>query len=298
MHLETTTSPAASGTGSPADSATIRVLIVEGDESEAHALSCALAADPLSSFAVTTANTLSACLQSQVAFDVILLDGQLPDVTGVEAIRSVAAAFPDAHLCVMTSEEEAGFGTTLLRAGADDYVLKRDVRTPLLGPFLRTKVQRFHAQMKHRKARQAESGLREMRSLDAMSDRPGTRVSSRHYGGQSLRESARTEFERLAETYEKLLALAIETRVYKDAGGGATTDGALVGLSHALGRLDAGPRDVVEIHTAAIRSMTSKAGADRSRIILEEARILVLGLMGHLVTYYRSHSLGQPVTGD
>jgi hypothetical protein len=59
-----------------------------------------------------------------------------------------------------------------------------------------------------------------------------------------------------------------------------------------LGFLRAGPRDVVEIHTTAIRRLSRSARAERVRHYLAEGRLLIVELMGDLVSSYRRHSFG------
>ena len=54
----------------------------------------------------------------------------------------------------------------------------------------------------------------------------------------------------------------------------------------------AGPRDVVELHTTALKRRLSSAGVEQAEAYTEEGRLLVLELMGNLVSYYRVYTLG------
>ncbi|HEU5118022.1 MAG TPA: hypothetical protein VFT74_15465 [Isosphaeraceae bacterium] len=58
-------------------------------------------------------------------------------------------------------------------------------------------------------------------------------------------------------------------------------------LSERLGRAQAGPRDVIEIHGTSLRRSAQEQNASRSRLYFEEGRLLVLELMGHVLSYYR-----------
>jgi circadian clock protein KaiB len=59
-------------------------------------------------------------------------------------------------------------------------------------------------------------------------------------------------------------------------------------LANELGFLNAGPRDVVELHAGALRSRIESVTPQRAQAYVEEARVVVLELMGYLVAYYRT----------
>src|SRR5262249_61237943 len=63
-------------------------------------------------------------------------------------------------------------------------------------------------------------------------------------------------------------------------------------LAHRLGELNAGPRDVIELHTAALGEKMRTDNPARVRGYIEEGKMLVLELMGYIVSFYRSHSIG------
>ncbi|MBV8598259.1 MAG: response regulator transcription factor, partial [Actinobacteria bacterium] len=62
----------------------------------------------------------------------ILLDIVMPDQNGVAGIPSLADAYPDARILVLTMEDNAGFVRAALAAGADGYVLKESVDTEVV----------------------------------------------------------------------------------------------------------------------------------------------------------------------
>jgi len=63
-------------------------------------------------------------------------------------------------------------------------------------------------------------------------------------------------------------------------------------VAEELGLLRAGPRDVVELHTAALRGRIGPATPQRAQASVEEARVAVFGLMGYLVAHYRTRPSG------
>ena len=64
--------------------------------------------------------------------DVTLMDLQLPDLSGVEAISRILSEFPDAHIVVLTTYTGDAQVLRALRAGARAYILKSHVHRELL----------------------------------------------------------------------------------------------------------------------------------------------------------------------
>jgi len=56
--------------------------------------------------------------------DVVVLDIQMPQVTGIEATQQVRECFPKTRVLILTAYEDDPYVFALLRAGADGYVLK------------------------------------------------------------------------------------------------------------------------------------------------------------------------------
>jgi hypothetical protein len=87
------------------------------------------------------------------------------------------------------------------------------------------------------------------------------------------------------QRYAELLDLAVEQRAYKVE---HRLSDALRAVADDLGFLNAGPRDVVELHTAALKQRITGVPALKAQAYIDEARVMVLELMGYLVAYYRS----------
>lgn len=56
--------------------------------------------------------------------DVVLLDLGLPDIAGLEVLRTLKADQPEVRVIVVTVHDEEGYVSEALRAGADGYMLK------------------------------------------------------------------------------------------------------------------------------------------------------------------------------
>lgn len=100
-----------------------------------------------------------------------------------------------------------------------------------------------------------------------------------------LFEQSPEVFTQLERRYGELMELALERQVYRDVTASASPG--LKELGERLGALNAGPRDVVELHARVMRQKMKEAAA-RRQAYLSEGRLLVLELMGNLAAYYRA----------
>jgi len=64
--------------------------------------------------------------------DITLMDLQMPDISGIEAIIAIRSAFPNARIVVLTTYSGDVHVVRALKAGARGYMLKGDVHTDLL----------------------------------------------------------------------------------------------------------------------------------------------------------------------
>ena len=63
--------------------------------------------------------------------DVTLVDIQMPDVNGIEAIQAIRAEFPQARIAVLTTYRGDARALHAIRAGAQGYLLKSALRKEL-----------------------------------------------------------------------------------------------------------------------------------------------------------------------
>lgn len=64
--------------------------------------------------------------------DVTLMDLQMPELKGVEAITAIRSEFPDARIVVLTTYSGDVQALRAMKAGASGYLLKSMIRTELL----------------------------------------------------------------------------------------------------------------------------------------------------------------------
>ena len=76
--------------------------------------------------------------------DVTLMDLQMPEMNGIDAIRAIRAEFPQARLIVLTTYDGDVLALRALRAGAAGYLLKTMLRRHLIDA-----IRAVHAGRKH-----------------------------------------------------------------------------------------------------------------------------------------------------
>jgi two-component system response regulator MtrA len=77
-------------------------------------------------FEVTTTSSGSEALTllSQDSFDLVYLDIRMPDISGLEALKTIHAKFPELPVILFTAQPDLNSAVEALRSGAIDYLLK------------------------------------------------------------------------------------------------------------------------------------------------------------------------------
>jgi CheY-like chemotaxis protein len=218
----------------------------------------------------------------------IILDANLPDMTGSELCRrlksdSATAGVPVLQLTPSTGDSAAP-------GGAADGYLGRPVEASALVTGVRSllRLRRAEAEVERQTARVGELE-REVHRLEALAAQVPAAVTAALYAAVPLREANPDVFAALASEFAALLDLALEQRQFKVS---HPLTERLRAVSDRLGFLRAGPRDVVAVYSAALKARSRGAAAVKARDYVDEGRLLALELMGHLVTYYRLRSVG------
>ncbi len=139
------------------------------------------------------------------------------------------------------------------------------------------------------KAQRIEKLERELRSLEELSRPPQTTVTGQLFDSGPLSKGVPDVFNQLVQRYGDLMDEALEQRAYNVE---HNISEGLRSLAEQIGFSKAGPRDVVEIYSSALKSKTSGATSQRAQVYAEEGRLMVLQVMGYLASFYRTYSLG------
>jgi response regulator RpfG family c-di-GMP phosphodiesterase len=216
-------------------------------------------------------------------------------------MRTRAPGVPVVVLSALNDEELAA---RAVREGAQDYLVKGEMASELVTRSLRYAIERKRAEAELLRAEaaraEAEAALRnarrleqvrrehqrrELRSLERLAAPGAAAVTAQAFGVEPLSSALPEMFRDLVGRYARLLDLALEQRTHKVD---HRLSDALRSLADELGFLNAGPRDVIELHTAALKGRMAGAPSRKAQAFVDEARVMVLEMMGYLVAYYRS----------
>lgn len=111
----------------------IRILLVDDHQVVRLGLRTALQAEPDLEIVGEAENAFQACVQAaRLKPDLVLLDVQLPDRSGIEACREIRAADPALRVLILTSFGDRTAVLAAMLAGANGYLLKNAMRDDLL----------------------------------------------------------------------------------------------------------------------------------------------------------------------
>ncbi|MES2253461.1 MAG: GGDEF domain-containing response regulator [Pseudomonadota bacterium] len=114
--------------------AAIKILSVEDDDDDADLLAFALEQTSDRCYELRRARSLAQMHQILSFFrpDIILLDLNLPDSRGLDTVRSAVLASHDAPILVLTGSMDEETGVRAVEAGAQDFLPKPEMMTPIL----------------------------------------------------------------------------------------------------------------------------------------------------------------------
>lgn len=200
-------------------------------------------------------------------------------IDAVEALREQSLRTPVVLLAPAVDDRLA---ERARRAGAQHILQADEAAKPLIESVVRSLIPDPEASRL--------STEEEMVRLGALSGPAPSPVTGRSLGVHSLRDKDPEEFEALLLAYQHLLDMALERQARRLVD---DFEQRLLRFTERLGVVNAGPRDVVAIHKAAIAAKTAREPAIKTKAYCEEGRLLILQVMGHLVTFYRSLSWGK-----
>jgi len=124
---------------------TIEILLVEDNPGDARLVVEMLREADADEFRLTHVSTLEAGvahLTGGAPTDVVLLDLSLPDESGLQTVRRVVASAGRAGVVVMTGADDEQLGVCATQEGAQDYLVKGEVKGPRLRRVLRLAIER------------------------------------------------------------------------------------------------------------------------------------------------------------
>ena len=259
----------------------IKILLVEDNPGDVRLLQEAMAEADTIEFELEHVERVKDALKrlDQESFDLVLLDLMLPDSMGFETLTRIQEAVPNVPMIVLTVVDDEAMAIEAVQRGAQDYLVKGEISSRMLVWAIRYAIER---------QRQLSALEHELRSLERLARPPQASITAQSFGLKRLSETLPATFSELVEQYSHQLDLALEQRAYKI---NRPLSDNLRMLSEQLGFLKAGPRDVVDIHTAALKKKLVGTTPKRAQAFTEEGRLQLLELMGYLTSFYLNHSL-------
>lgn len=148
-----------------------------------------------------------------------------------------------------------------------------------------TEQKRLQAELE--KIKQKEQHEKEIRSLEELASLPRKQdITAQLFQINPLKKSMPGIFNELVDRYEKIIERSLDSDDIKHV---ISEELRLMG--EELSMLKAGPSDVMEIHSIAMKHRGKIDDLENTQKFTEKGRIMVLELMGYMVTYYRKHSL-------
>jgi serine phosphatase RsbU (regulator of sigma subunit) len=175
--------------GSDHLSAGYNLMVIEDDPGDALLVREHLADTDVAA-RLEMAGSLAEAVAATAVPDCVLLDLNLPDGNGLDALHQVLSRWPQTAVLVLTGLNDAVVGAAAVAAGAQDYLVKGQVDGVLLGRTIRYAIHRKRAQNAERSLRdshlQANENIRLQRGLlpkPILAD-PAVRLVSRYLPGQ------------------------------------------------------------------------------------------------------------------
>lgn len=269
-----------------------RILIIGHDVASASRLRRALAAGMGDGAAVITSCAVDEAFGALAGrgADLLFVDIEATGADWPEKIGALRARIPEVPLIAISARGEETQAIKALQAGAQDCLSAMEIDGVPLLRAVRYAIERNRFQVQLEEAYEQISRDKEFGGLSAISGPAPLPVTERSFGSVPLPQRVPDDFGELVRRYGGLLDRALLGRSGKDYD---RLIADLNDIADRLGMLGAGPRDAVDLHKAAMANRLEGQSARKNRAYVEEGRLLLVQLMGHLVSYYRSLSWGR-----
>lgn len=255
------------------------LLLVEDNPADADFVEELLEQTEGDSFTLVRAPRLSDAVErlKDTPTDIVLLDLRLPDGSGVHNVQALRSIDRHVPIVVLTGAADEALALDCINAGAQDYLCKSEIRPTSLRRSIDYAILRLRESM----LREIEQTLNRYRAMSTRTVR--TSVTASLAGTGAVRERYPDIFLELVDSYVGLVTVYCEQQRYKRD----KPREAMERVVSAIGDAGGGPRDLIDVHVAALDQMVASLADKSDSSLLIEARLLALEMMGLLVDYYR-----------
>ncbi|WP_108661658.1 response regulator [Acuticoccus kandeliae] len=259
--------------------ATRVLLLIEDNEADAELVRAYLSESARDHYEVHHVSRMSEAIKAlkSLNVDVVLLDLRLPDSVATEGVGTIRDEIGDIPILVLTGMTDEDLALECINAGAQDYLFKNEMQPNGLRRAIGYAI-----------TRKRESELRELQQTMARyrslaSDASSTSVTAGVFGLGPVKARMPAEFDDCVGSYGRLLRTYVRQLMAEEI----RPREAMEHLVTRLGDLGAGPKDVIDVHTAALDEAAGEVNAKRQHTLIVEGRLFALEMMGLLVDYYR-----------
>ncbi|MEM8914571.1 MAG: response regulator [Pseudomonadota bacterium] len=269
-------------------SAPVKVLFVEDNPGDVRLVHELFMSEFGNQFMLVDAPNLANAIEllGSEMFDAALLDPNLPDADNPKSIEKLREVAPNLPIIVLTGELDETVISPAFVAGADDYLVKGTISGEILSRAIRYSIERKKLSRALDNAHQAARREREWLALEEMAKPSPSSATASSYGEQSVEIIRPDVWDLLVLEYASLIESSVHDRAFRDSNDHSSR---IRSAAHRLGSLRAEPRDVVKIHVEAIKRAGRGANPKARVVITEEARLLLIEVMGNLASYYRTY---------
>ncbi|MCP4351468.1 MAG: response regulator [Desulfobacterales bacterium] len=144
----------------------VSILVIEDNPGDARLIKELLSEIKGISFTAEICQMLSKGIEALTSerFDVVLLNPELLDCSGLESLLKTQAAAPHAAIVVLTGLDDGETAVRLVRKGAQDYLVKGQITPDLLSKAILYAIERKQANEELQKAKEAAEAASQTKS--------------------------------------------------------------------------------------------------------------------------------------
>jgi DNA-binding NarL/FixJ family response regulator len=113
-----------------------RVLVVDDHPSFRRCLRALLASEGFEVVGEAEDGESALALTAELSPDLVLLDIQLPDISGFEVVSRLHEKHPELEIVLVSSRDQDAYGSSLGASGARGFITKGDLSGPALARLL------------------------------------------------------------------------------------------------------------------------------------------------------------------